>query len=140
MIANNHCKQEKGRSQHRANKADIGSSTGKHIKGNTGITPPKKVIGDFKAQFGGTRIPQLSEKVIHGLVQLSQPTKFLIAKAVKVGKAVMKVVFRGNKQVFNKIRNIPKPAESLIPHKNTPLQLGFPIGAIGGIVRMVGRA
>lgn len=140
MIANNHCKQEKGCCQHRANKADIGSRTGKHIKGNAGITPPKKVIGNAKPKFGGTWIPQLSEKVVHGLIQLSQTAKFLITKAVKVGKAVVKVVFRGDKQIFHKICDISQPAESLIPHKNTPLQLGFPIGAIGRIVRMIGRA
>ena len=68
MITDHHCKEKKGRCQHRANETDIGICAGKHIERNAGRAIPKKIVGDTKAQLCRSWISQPSEKVVHGLV------------------------------------------------------------------------
>lgn len=115
MVADNSCEHETTGRQEGPQKPKIRCCNGEKIQGEALVAGVQKVIGHPEPKLGGGRVPQLEKEVVEDLVQLPQPRKFGVHQAVQLCQTVVPVIGRRDHQRFNKVRNIPEPAEGVPP-------------------------
>lgn len=115
MVADNSCEHETTGRQEGPQKPKIRCCNGEKIQGEALVAGVQKVIRHSEPKLGGGRVPQLEKEVVKDLIQLPQPRKFGVHQAVQLCQTVVPIVGRRDHQRFNKIRNIPEPAEGVPP-------------------------
>lgn len=115
MVADDSCEHKATGRQEGPQKSKIRRCNGEKIQGEALVAGVQKVIRHLEPKLGGGRVSQLEKEVVEDLVQLPQPRKFGVHQAVQLCQPVMPIVGRRDYQRFNKIRNIPEPAEGVPP-------------------------